>query len=352
MYIADAEGKLVQNYPTENSDNGSPDKSKLTNYKTRIKPGLRSGETTMMKQISKDRPVRNSIETDANPTLKRKGTQNELQKPGAGKNGLQMSTSSKNPLSNAHSIKSTNINPQIKKLMPASVFESEASEIGGYSAKVIEVTPKTSQLKHSSPPAVKKEYVLEPNFENRSDPIEQLRALAVMKEQQSTEQMALVKYVESDNENAEDIWREKDANFYFISPRQATNSSRKVESHSGNYKPAMMPANAREHPREWQTEEKGTGSIEQIKSKPFKAVQARSVIKDYQEVPIVTPPDEQESQSVFERVQSKFLDKYKNRGKKNSGSRVSYYHMQQKLPRQFGEDTPMISPSYKYLATP
>lgn len=57
------------------------------------------------------------------------------------------------------------------------------SEIGAYSAKIIEVTPKRSpNNKHSGLPSVKHEVVLEPHFENISDPIEQLRALAMLKE--------------------------------------------------------------------------------------------------------------------------------------------------------------------------
>ena len=58
--------------------------------------------------------VRDSMETEANVPLKRKGTQKEL----GTKNVLRGSASSKNPMSNAQSMKSINIQPQIKKLMP------------------------------------------------------------------------------------------------------------------------------------------------------------------------------------------------------------------------------------------
>ena len=61
--------------------------------------------------------------------------------------------------------------------------------------------------------------------------------------------------------------------------------------------------NAVGQPRECQTEDKSQRSIENMKSKPFQAMHARSILKDYTEsIPIVTPPDESESREIYEKV--------------------------------------------------
>lgn len=66
-----------------------------------------------------------------------------------------------------------------------SAFDSELSEAGHFSAKALEETPKNKKERSQADFSQKsKKVVIDHAYDSRTDPIEQLRAIALLKEQQ------------------------------------------------------------------------------------------------------------------------------------------------------------------------
>jgi hypothetical protein len=101
---------------------------------------------------------------------------------------------------------------------------------------VLEVTPKGKESsKHSFNLNLTKDktVVLEPKFKNNSDPIDQLRALALLKEANAkpeTNELQLMKFIESDGDDHEDIWRENDDNFYKFTSKKPSPARRSPQN--------------------------------------------------------------------------------------------------------------------------
>ena len=127
--------------------------------------------------------------------------------------------------------------------------------------------------------------VLMPKFQNNSDPIDQLRALALLKQEnakQESNELQLVKRVEFDNDDHQDFWRQNDDNFYQFSPKKYSIVSRPQSKYQNptNNSNEFTFGSAAEKPYangDYISRE-NLNSIERAKKSKIKAPAARAVV--------------------------------------------------------------------------
>lgn len=170
MYIGQDDGTLLH------EADSPPGKAGVKSNKMKSNQPTRADSPTRLRE-ARDRGSRQDV-LESDNKIQRQGT--EAVNKSANK---PMSTLRASQLSKAQSVNQSMASVPAKKVL-GSAFDSELSEAGHYSAKVLEVTPKNKERSQVDFSEKSKKVILEPGYDSRADPIDQLRALALLKEQQ------------------------------------------------------------------------------------------------------------------------------------------------------------------------